>query len=230
MRLFLVVEFEVEEELGDCVVFLGFALVRGGVGVCLCRWLPRPQRPWVLAWAWPASPASSSAKGMPSTSGSGSPSSNSISNSSCSAPARRRWPRGRRYRRPWAWKSGWQVPRAGLAELRHPQGDRPHGQLVAGLQDLLSGDFLAVDKRPVGAAEVTDRELVRDLEDFAVPPADLRRLDADQAVIVAADAGDAIGQLESRRGTSAADDLKYVVHRGFVPIAWHVGSHMLPTK
>ena len=51
--------------------------------------------------------------------------------------------------------------RAGLAELRHPQRHRADGQLVAVLQDLLSADSLAIDERPVGAAEVTDGELVR---------------------------------------------------------------------
>ena len=71
-----------------------------------------------------------------------------------------------------------------------------------GFKTCCPADFLAVDEGPVGTAEVADRELVRDLEDFAMAPADLRRLDADQAVVVATDAGDAIGQLESRRGTS----------------------------
>ena len=48
---------------------------------------------------------------------------------------------------------------AGLAELRHPKRHRADGHLVAGLQDLLSADSLAIDECPVGAAEVTDREL-----------------------------------------------------------------------
>ena len=56
-------------------------------------------------------------------------------------------------------------------------------------------------------------------------PADLRRFDADQAIIVATDDRNAIGQLESRRGASAAHDLEYIVHRGFVPNTLHVGSH-----
>ena len=70
--------------------------------------------------------------------------------------------------------------------------------------------------------------LSADLEDLAMAPADLRRLDPDDAVVVATDAGDAVGQLERRRGASAADDLEYVIHRG-----WPVGCRgfaVLPTR
>ena len=45
-----------------------------------------------------------------------------------------------------------------------------------------------------------------------------RRLTCDDlirmmAVVVAAEAGDAVGQLERRRGAAAPDDLEYIIHR-----------------
>src|SRR5262249_21228675 len=53
---------------------------------------------------------------------------------------------------------------------------------------------------------------------------DLRRFDADHAVVVPAETGDAVSQLECRSGAAAPDDLEYVIHRGFVPIEYSDGS------
>ena len=53
---------------------------------------------------------------------------------------------------------------------------------------------------------------------LAMAPADLRRLDADYAIVVATEAGDVVGQLERGRGASAPHDLEYIIHR-----RWPVG-------
>ena len=100
-----------------------------------------------------------------------------------------------------------------LPERGHAEGHRADGQLIADLQGLLAEDPLAVDERPVGAAQVAHGQLALGLVDLAVPAAHLRRLDPDDAVIVSPEAGHAIGQLQRRRGTAAPDDLKYIVHR-----------------
>ncbi len=144
--------------------------------------------------------------------GSASPSSNSISNSSSSSSTAMRFDDGGVAGL--GLEAGLGRDGERLAEPGHPQRNGPDGELVAGFKDLLSHDSLAIDKRSVRAAEVADGELVRDLEDLTMAPADLRRLDPDHAVIVSTDAGDAVGQLECGRGAAAADDLEYVIHRG----------------
>ena len=193
-RSFLVIEFEVEKELRDRVVFLGtfwlalaalgfsagFSAAGAGVRLAVAT--------LGLDLGLAGFDSASSARGIPSTSGSGSPSSNSISNSSCSSSSdgdgvqdggvgglglgiRARSGPGQ-----WAWPS-W-ATRSVTA---------PTVSSSPCFKGLLPGDLLAIDERPVGTAEVADRELVRDLKKLAMAPADLRRLDADQAVIVATD-------------------------------------------
>jgi hypothetical protein len=105
-----------------------------------------------------------------------------------------------------------------LAQGGHAQGDCTHGQLVADPEGLLAEDPLAVDERAVGTAQVPDGESAVDIEELTMPPAHLRGFDPDDAIIVTADAGHAIGQPEGRRGAPASDDLKYIIHRGYIPI------------
>ena len=131
-------------------------------------------------------------------------------------PRRRRRPRRRRCHR--ACRSAGCAAAHRLAERGHAQGHRADGQLVADLQGLLAQDPLAIDEGAVGTAEVAHGQLAVDVVDLAMPPADLRRLDADDTIIVAPEAGDPFGQLERRRGAPAPHDLKYIIHRGFVPI------------
>ena len=78
--------------------------------------------------------------------------------------------------------------RLGLAEFSHPQRHGSERQLVAGGQGLLGPNALPVDVCSIGATEITDGQLAAGFEDFAVTPADLRRLDANPAVVVPADA------------------------------------------
>ena len=97
-------------------------------------------------------------------------------------------------------------------------------------QDLLACNSFAVDERPVGAAQVTERELASDLEELAMAPADLRRLDADHTVVVATEAGHVVGQLECRRGASAPHDLEYIIHRRLARSVGTCACACLPTK
>ncbi len=129
--------------------------------------------------------------------------------------------------RPWAWKAGLGRPRRSTAwpSLATRSVTAPTVSSSPCFKTCCPVTFLPLTNVPLELPRSRIVSLSADLENLAMAPADLRRLDADQAVVVATDAGDAIGQLERRRGTSAADDLEYVIHRGFVPIAWHVDSH-----
>src|SRR5262249_26600052 len=89
-----------------------------------------------------------------------------------------------------------------LAESRHLKRDCPQCDLVSGLQRLLPADSLAIDERAVGASEVPNRQLPIRIDNLTMATADLRRLDPDQAVVMAANAGHTLTQLE--RGGSAS--------------------------
>src|SRR5262249_22364593 len=99
------------------------------------------------------------------------------------------------------------------AERHHAERDGPDGQFVPGLEGLLPEHPFAVDEGPVGTAQVADRELAPDLEELAMAAADLRRLDANQAIVVPAEGRDAVGQFEGSGGTAASDHLEYIIHR-----------------
>ena len=92
------------------------------------------------------------------------------------------------------------------------EGHSADGQHVAGLEALLPEDSLAVDERPVGAAQIAEHEPVAVLEELAVAAAHLGGADPDQAVVVAADAVDSVDQLERVGFAAAADDLENIVH------------------
>ena len=108
--------------------------------------------------------------------------------------------------------------RGRLAEFRHSEGDGADCQLVAVLQRLFAGDALAVDECPIGAAQVAEHELSPDLVELAMAAANLCRLDADDTIVVAPEAGDVVGQFERGGGASAPHDLEYIIHR-----RWPVG-------
>ena len=161
---------------------------------------------------------SSSAKGMPSTSGTGSPSSNSISNSSSSSSAIAELSTSIAATTAVSPALGLNIGAGGdgrcrLAELRDSEGHGPDCDLVAVLQRLFAGDALAVDVGPIRAAQVAEHELAADFVELTMAPAYLCRLDADDTIVVASQAGDVIGQLECGRNASAADDLEYIIHR-----------------
>ncbi len=102
---------------------------------------------------------------------------------------------------------------SGLADLGHAEGDGADRELVAVFERLFAADALAVDVCSIGTAQVAKHELSADLVKLAMAPAHLRRLDADDTVVVATEAGDVVGQLECGRGASAPHDLEYIVHR-----------------
>ena len=101
---------------------------------------------------------------------------------------------------------------ARLADLLDPELDRADRQLVARLQDPLALDLLAVEERAVGAAQVLDQEHPVLLEELAMPAADLRRLDPELAIVVAAGRGDAVAELQGGRGAPATEDDELEIH------------------
>ena len=82
----------------------------------------------------------------------------------------------------------------------------PIAQLVARLEHSLAFDLLAVEERPVGAAQVLDQEHPVLLEELAVLAADLRRLDPELAFVVPPGRGDAVAELQGGRGAPTAED------------------------
>ena len=84
----------------------------------------------------------------------------------------------------------------GLVDRVDPEGHSADGQHVAYLQRLLPEHPLAVDIRPVGAAQVAEHEPLAVFVKLAVASADLGGADPDQAVVVAADAVDSVDQLQ----------------------------------
>src|SRR5262249_6743890 len=86
------------------------------------------------------------------------------------------------------------------------------------LQGLLAEDPLAVDERAVRAAQVAQGQPAVGVDDLTMSSADLGRLDPDDAVVMPPEAGHPIGQPQRGRGTTAPDDLEYIVHRNEVPI------------
>ncbi len=105
-----------------------------------------------------------------------------------------------------------------LAEGRDTERHCADGQLITDLESLLAREPLAVDERAVRTTEVTDGQLAADIKELTMTSADLGGFDTDHAIVVSAEAGDTICQFERGGRASASDDLKYIVHCGFVPI------------